>query len=623
MKKLFTFLAGAALLGSLSACSSDEPAKDPNKGSNGDRSAMYMAVRIGSVDNLSRAGSEFEETDPKEGSYVKGDEHAVKSADFFFFDANGIYVAQGNIWKDGTENTTDENIEYDSNVVVMLKGQKSMTILPKYVITVLNAPTDFAAEMLVNVSTMADFSKKEMDYLSDIKAEGSDDKYFVMSTSSFYIEDATSIFYDDNVPFANRIPDGYLKEEPIDVTDTNLNVLDIYVERLASKYSLDAASREFPLTIQLAGSGNIEGEDNVEEGTTSDNTPSTLVTIKITGLGISNTESTSYLSKDISGFTPAGFGNWVWNNKDYHRSFWGKSKHYNSTDATGLKLAKFADGVTLANNVFVPVYSNETTKALANIQGEGNSLKADLLPIFYITAEARIKDETKTLVEYNSMYFYEEQFKKYLLSRLANRTQGFNYWLRTDAKQGEATTEDGKTIVINNYKYTQVGPDNIAAVRQDPTVKNSKVKYVFTYDKELAAPDIYQKVDDGFEVMDGGIAALDTDLVSIFTNASLYPEYFNGGKMYYRIPVEHLLGTNKVAPNITAEKEGEYGTVRNHWYQLSVDKIATMGTGVFDPSNGEDGDEIYPDPDPNKQTYGMAARIKILSWKIVKQHVSF
>ena len=47
MKKLFTFLAGAALLGSLSACSSDEPAKGPEKGGetpNGD--GAYLAVRI-------------------------------------------------------------------------------------------------------------------------------------------------------------------------------------------------------------------------------------------------------------------------------------------------------------------------------------------------------------------------------------------------------------------------------------------------------------------------------------------------------------------------------------------------------------------------------------------------
>ena len=69
----------------------------------------------------------------------------------------------------------------------------------------------------------------------------------------------------------------------------------------------------------------------------------------------------------------------------------------------------------------------------------------------------------------------------------------------------------------------------------------------------------------------------------------------------------------------TVSENGQYGVVRNHWYQIEVGKVFRLGQGVFDPSDNST-EDLIPD-NPSKETFGMAANISILSWKVVKQSV--
>lgn len=89
---------------------------------------------------------------------------------------------------------------------------------------------------------------------------------------------------------------------------------------------------------------------------------------------------------------------------------------------------------------------------------------------------------------------------------------------------------------------------------------------------------------------------------------------YNGGLMYYNIPIEHLnngaITENGIIP------EAKYGVVRNHHYVVTVDKLEKIGKGIFD------GDEkIVPGDDPDGDIYYVGAKINILSWKIVSQNV--
>lgn len=73
------------------------------------------------------------------------------------------------------------------------------------------------------------------------------------------------------------------------------------------------------------------------------------------------------------------------------------------------------------------------------------------------------------------------------------------------------------------------------------------------------------------------------------------------GMAYYHTGVEHL-GTAK-------------GIVRNHFYQIDVNTIKGFGTPVYDPDS-----KFIPEDPKDVKTY-IAATIKVLSWRVVKQTV--
>ena len=78
--------------------------------------------------------------------------------------------------------------------------------------------------------------------------------------------------------------------------------------------------------------------------------------------------------------------------------------------------------------------------------------------------------------------------------------------------------------------------------------------------------------------------------------------WWNDGKCYFYVPVEHF--------------GGKVGVVRNHWYNLTINSIKGLGTPVADES-----EEIVPGK-IEEETYFVAAQVQILKWKMVSQSVS-
>lgn len=74
------------------------------------------------------------------------------------------------------------------------------------------------------------------------------------------------------------------------------------------------------------------------------------------------------------------------------------------------------------------------------------------------------------------------------------------------------------------------------------------------------------------------------------------------GMAYYHTGVEHL-GTTK-------------GIVRNHFYQIDVNTIKGFGTPVYDP------DSKFEPVDPQEVKTYIAAKINVLSWRVVSQSVN-
>ena len=78
--------------------------------------------------------------------------------------------------------------------------------------------------------------------------------------------------------------------------------------------------------------------------------------------------------------------------------------------------------------------------------------------------------------------------------------------------------------------------------------------------------------------------------------------WWNDGKCYFYVPVEHLGDLD--------------GVVRNHWYQMAVNSITGLGTPVADENDPIDPQKIQD------EAYFIAAQVQILKWKVVSQSVA-
>lgn len=93
-------------------------------------------------------------------------------------------------------------------------------------------------------------------------------------------------------------------------------------------------------------------------------------------------------------------------------------------------------------------------------------------------------------------------------------------------------------------------------------------------------------------------------------------EKFQTGKAYFNVPLKHIWGAGTSSNKFDAKNVilGDFGVVRNHIYDLTINKIEGLGTGI-----GEITQPIVP-PTENEQYY-ISTRLRILQWRLVKQNV--
>ena len=115
------------------------------------------------------------------------------------------------------------------------------------------------------------------------------------------------------------------------------------------------------------------------------------------------------------------------------------------------------------------------------------------------------------------------------------------------------------------------------------------------------------------------IKATDAQIAEVFLgNVIDCANQYKDGLMYYAIPIEHYgkkmtENTTPPTPGFVAEPlEGNYGMVRNNFYQVNIRTINGMGHGIHDV------DEPIV-PGDRKKPYYLAAKINILSWQIATQ----
>lgn len=589
------FILGMFACAFICSCSNDDTglvSGDAPKTFTGDEA--YIAVR------LSDAGSGTRATTTEPGyEYGATAEHTVKNAYFYFFDANGLFVSEGSAWNGGSASTGSPagNIEFKSNSVVVLKGLTGKTY-PKYMVTVLNRPTNFSVPQ---GTTLAEMQKKLADESSvGITVKNDNEDTFVMSTTSWAGQKNAD--GETMANFVTEVKESNFSVEPITESNSS-NYVSVYVERLAAKVTLDVSSSLTPVEIngekyyQIKAS--VAGETNDDDVTSTGNQiAAENLYVKLLGWKLNATAKHSYMVKNIDETwdnTESGPLGFVWNKPSDFRSFWAQSFNYGQTgyptNAAGAEACEWLDYVNLNNplalgsNSYCAENTNTSDIVSANYP---SSVTCALLKAEVCDANGNPLD----LVRFNGLLFKQSTFTQYVLNVLKGKNQ-WNVYVKTSA---DGAAEDTYAQAdASCVKLTHIGDGK---VKVEVSVPEGTTLYANQGTDE--EPDFKAITD--FTTVNGYLATESGDATG-----------YNGGLMYYTIPIEHL-NNAEVANNVIPE--AKYGVVRNHHYVLTVNKLENMGKGIFDPD-----EVIVPGDDFDDDTYYIGAQINILSWKIVSQGV--
>ena len=558
--KLFP-LACAALM--MSACSSDDP---NNGGSTGVNDPQYLAVNIVNVGATpSRASEEYEN-----GS---ADENKISKVRFYFFNGDGtpyLIKAPGadGVTGSGTVNWL-EATPGDDNTTSSTPSHVDKITNAVLVINGVQSAAPSAIVAVVNPETVdpAALENNGSMRLSQLRENA--------VGSTFYKTDAGKVsdFVMSNSVFVNAGSDvcaslvaGHVATS---ADKAKANPVDLYVERVAAKVTADVDPNAFE-----KGNGTNWNASQYGTKTAVGKIGAYDVYAVIDGWGLADENGKAKVEKSVNtAWTDAILGITPWTTYDYRRSFWETSVEFNAgtNQPVNHKFNDFkanmkAELYTLPNTPdakITNVYDNNVTK-------------------FLVAATLKYKDEHDNwhlaeICRYNGVMILGVDNLKTQVALTFSK-----YY----------TSTDGST-------YTQLTKDDITFAEPTTSMKNYQVTPTLAADP--TGTKLYY-----IKESDGSFTQVSKDVVNTAIGADK-AEIRTEGKAYYYVPIKHLGTTGNL---------GEYGVVRNHFYKINLTGLTGFGTPVYNPNT-----EIDPTVPSYDNTY-LAARIKVLQWRIVKQDVN-
>ena len=559
--KLFP-LACAALM--MSACSSDDAS---NGGSTGFNDPRYLSVNIVNVGATPSRASE---------DYVNGtdDENKISKVRYYFFNGDGTpylikapgadgVTGSGTVnWLEATPGYDDTTSDTPSHVEkitnTVLVINGVQSAAPSAIVAVINPETVDPA-VLENNGSMR---------LSQLRENA--------VGSTFYKTDASgnvSDFVMSNSVFANAGSDvcaslvaGHVATS---ADKAKLNPVDLYVERVVAKVTADVDPNAFE-------TGNGTNWDASQYGTKTavGKIGAYDVYAVIDGWGLADEDGKAKVEKSVNtAWTDAILGISPWTTYDYRRSFWETSVEFNAgtNQPVNHKFNDFKANMkdtlyTLPNTPdakITNVYDNNVTK-------------------FLVAATLKYKDEHDNwhlaeICRYNGVMILGVDNLKTQVALTFSK-----YY----------TSTDGST-------YTQLTKDDITFAEPTTSMKNYQVTPTLAADP--TGTKLYY-----IKESDGSFTQVSKDVVNTAIGADK-AEIRTEGKAYYYVPIKHLGTTGNL---------GEYGVVRNHFYKINLTGLTGFGTPVYNPNT-----VIDPTVHSYDNTY-LAARIKVLQWRVVKQDVN-
>lgn len=582
MKK-FTMLSSvlaSALMLTVASCSSEDVAGGDSQ--NGKGTTSFLAVNIENVGSAP-ASRGYQQGD---GTYEDGNEAESKITNvrFYFFNADGTPYILNNV--NGKGNYIDrevnvnpgdqsQTVEGITETVLVLNGENH--VAPASMLTVINP--DINPELLQNGAALRwSVMRKEL------KGSTFNDKtHFMMSNSTY--EEAGNDLCTTQLTGKTYASKDDAQNHPVNV----------YVERVNAKVNANVVGTNFEKETADVIFDGVSMKDKqktkvgvlslAKEDGTSDNKD---IFAYIVGWGLASENGKAELFKqiDTQKFTDEILGINPWSTPDYHRSFWSLSVPFGGTGAdknepVNYKFSEYTH--SLGDAVYT--LPNTPTEVIDDAHVYDNTLTK-----FVVAARLAYKDADNSLkpaeiCEYKGQEFLgTDNLKKVFLNEISR------YYKKVTAA-GEPD------------KYVNLTPSDITFTTTAPSGTQAKDYEVFA---KLANPDItlYEQK--------GGVWHEVTDNSDVNDMLQATPaEVRTGGMAYYYTTIKHLGKKGKSGE----PKLGEYGIVRNHSYQISLNSIKGFGTPVYDPKK-----IIVPTIPSDDKTY-LAAKINVLSWRVVPSKV--
>lgn len=522
---------------------------------------------------MSRAENE-EYEDGKGGTYEDGtaEESKISNVRFYFFNADGSPYLLNNTenktinWLTPEEdiNSTDKDhnqtVEQIAKTVLVINGKTKTA--PHSVVAVINNRSLTNTTLGDKALTLSELRSKQDVKFYNVSSNKTTD--FVMA-NSIYMKDGKEEYA---VPVSGHVA--------TDADAAKNNPIDIYVERVAAKVNItcDKSKNWFV------------GTENWNKDKWTYKLPQQLndkyeVYVVVDGWGVADENGRANVEKVISTtWNNNDLGINPWTTGDYHRCFWETSVAFSKTTPVNSVVNHSFNEINA--NVGTPVYTLPNTPAATT--DFADKMENSLTKVI-VAAHLYYKDENGNYKPAEICKYKGIQYlgAKNVLKVVANEIK--NTYCKKDA--------DGSFVSITE--------DDLAFATSVPTGSTTQLM-----DYEVI-PQINSKKT--IELFDNNHNPVTIDVVNKALAAETNKaQVRTEGCVYYYTPIRHLASEET--------KLGYYGVVRNHSYKVNIQEIKGFGTPVFDPKK-----EIDPTLPEEKDIF-LAARINVLSWRVVKSDVN-
>ncbi len=577
----------------LGACSSSDDLNDGGATANEGKS--YIAVNIKSV-GTAGAGTRADDRDYTQGgTYEDGapNEGDISAVRFFFFNSDGsAYIMKNKnvnyLELDASVSSAGDaghlqTIEGKTTAMLVIQGETKTA--PAYMVAVVNPQT---------LSKLEDKAYRE----SQLRDEFTDKSFVKITTDGTGNKQyggfvmSNSVYAENGARVCASSVSGHVEDKPDEAAK---NPVDIYVERVVAKATtnVNATNGMWKQISDGADAGKYKikvGEIFIDAENKKD------VYAVVQGWGLADENRQALLEKMIdvnqTNLTSVILGIDPWTSPDYHRCFWEASVGITPAGGTNPNVNhKFSEITTPFGAT--PLYTCPNTPTYAEAAGVDGKFTSGVNTKPYENTLTKVLVAAKLVYYDDANNAHPADICKYRGIQILGAENVKKQVAKDHPEYWTVDPHDGSKHILlapENLEYTKTnltGSDPLKSYEVRPVLK--------------AGVKVYKKKSDGsFETTDSN-----EELNKRLAESPV--QVRNEGMTYYYTPIRHLAGTT--------DKWGYYGVVRNHSYRITINTISGFGTPVYNP------DEVIEPVIPKDTETYLAARINVLSWRVVPSGV--